>query len=135
MSLKGSTLVLKKGTVAGGTQIAASRSFSLTINSELVDATSVDDVNRWRQALAATGIKSAQVTLTGILKDVATLTTAAVDVLAQTTDTYGIVLGTQFSLEGTFQITQFEVTGEYNGISQYTISLESAGDLTYAAIA
>jgi TP901-1 family phage major tail protein len=136
MSLKGSSLVLRKGTVAAGVQLVASRSFSLTINSELVDSTSADDMtNRWRQALAQTGIKSASVTITGILKDSSPLNTAFVDALAQTTDIYGIVIGTQFSLEGLFQITQAEASGEYNGITQYTFSLESAGDLTYAFIA
>jgi TP901-1 family phage major tail protein len=136
MSLKGSSLVLRKGTVAAGVQIAGCRSFSLTLNSETVDSTSADDmVNRWRQLLPQTGVKSASVTLNGIFKDVSSINQAAVDHLAQTIDTYGITLGTQFSLEGLFQISQMEVSGEYNGITQYTITLESAGDLTYAFIA
>lgn len=135
MSLKGSALVLKKGTAAGGTAIAAGRTLSLSFNSETVDVTSADDTNRWRQLLAASGTKSASVSFAGVLKDVATHNQMVVDLIAQTVDAYGVVISTLGTLDGNWQLTQFEVSGEYNGEAQYTMTLESAGDLTYAATA
>lgn len=133
MSLKGSALVLKKGTSASGTAIAAMRTISAQINSETVDVTSADDVNRWRQLLAATGVKSMQITMSGILKDVATANTMIKDVIAQTVDAYGITASTLGTFNGNWQLTSFEFTGEYNGEAQYTMTLESAGDITYAS--
>ena len=135
MSLKGSSLVLKKGTSAGGTTIAAGRTISLTINAETVDVTSADDVNRWRQLLAATGTKSMSISFAGVLKDVATHNQAVLDVIAQTVDAYGLVVGTLGTFDGNFMITQLESSGEYNGEAQFSFTLESAGDITYAAVA
>jgi len=134
MSLKGSALVLKKGTTTSGTAIAAMRTIAVQINSETVDVTSADDTNRWRQLLAATGVKSMQITMSGILKDVATASTMIKDAIAQTVDAYGIVASTLGTFNGTWQLTSFEFTGEYNGEAQYTMTLESAGDITYASV-
>lgn len=134
MSLKGSSIVLKKGTSAGGTVIAAGRTISMTLNAETVDVTSADDTNRWRQLLAATGVKSMSISFAGVLKDVATHNQAVLDVIAQTNDAYGMVIGALGTIDGNFTITSLEASGEYNGEAQFTFTLESAGDITYAAV-
>lgn len=135
MSLKGSSIVLKKGTSSGGTAIAAGRTISLTLNAETVDVTSADDTNRWRQLLAAAGTKSLSVSFAGVLKDVATHDQVIDDFIAQTNDAYGIVVGALGTFDGNFTITQFEASGEHNGEAQFSFTLESAGDITYAAVA
>jgi len=135
MSIKGADVLVKKGTAAAGTVLAGGRTVSLSLNSETVDVTSQDDTNRWRQLLAATGIKNMSITLSGILKDVATHDQMIDDMIAQTLDAYGLVLGGVGTFDGNFQMTQFEASGEYNGETQYTITLESGGDITYAATA
>ena len=135
MSLKGSSIVLKKGTSSGGTAIAAGRTISLTLNAETVDVTSADDTNRWRQLLAAAGTKSMSVSFSGVLKDVATHDQVIDDFIAQTNDAYGIVVGALGTFDGNFTITQFESSGEHNGEAQFSFTLESAGDITYAAVA
>jgi len=135
MSLRGRDIVVKKGTSSGGTALAAGRTVSLTLNSETVDVTTVDDTNRWRQLLAATGIKTMSVTFAGVLKDVATHDQMIDDLIAQTVDAYGIVLSTLGTFDGNFQLSQFESSGEYNGEAQFTATLESGGDITYAAVA
>jgi TP901-1 family phage major tail protein len=135
MSLKGSNIVLKKGTSSGGTAIAAGRTISLSINAETVDITSADDTNRWRQLLAAAGTKSMSVSFSGVLKDVATHDQVIDDIVAQTNDLYGVVVSTLGTFDGNFTVTQFEASGEHNGEAQFTFTLESAGDITYAAVA
>lgn len=135
MSIKGSTFVLKKGTASGGPQIAAGRSLSLSFAGETVDVTTVDDTNRWRQLIAATGIKSATVTLSGKAKDVATALALMTDFSAQTVDAYGIVIGTLATVDGNWMITSLEFTGEYNNTVDFSATLESAGDLTIASVA
>jgi TP901-1 family phage major tail protein len=135
MSLKGSAVVLKKGTSSGGTAIAAGRTISLSINAETVDVTSADDTNRWRQLLAAAGTKSMSISFSGVLKDVASHDQVIDDIVAQTNDAYGVVVSTLGTFDGNFTVTQFEASGEYNGEAQFTFTLESAGDITYAAVA
>jgi len=134
MSLKGSAVTVKKGTTSGGVLIAAMRAVSFNINSEIVDVTSADEVNRWRALLAATGVKSMSITLSGVLKDVTSAGLMITDCIAQTLDAYGLTVSTLGTFDGNFQIASFEANGEYNGIAQYTMTLESGGDITYAAV-
>jgi TP901-1 family phage major tail protein len=135
MSLKGSNVVLKKGTSSGGTAIAAGRTISLSLNAETVDVTSADDTNRWRQLLAAAGTKSMSISFSGVLKDVASHDQVIDDFVAQTNDAYGIVVSTLGTFDGNFTVTQFEASAEHNAEAQFTFTLESAGDITYAAVA
>lgn len=135
MSLKGSSIVVKKGTSSAGTALAAGRTTSISLNSETVDVTSADDTNRWRQLLAGAGVKSMSVSMSGVLKDGVTHDQMIDDLIAQTVDAYGIVLGTLGTFDGNFQLTQFDANGDYNGEAQWSITLESGGDITYAAVA
>ena len=132
--MKGADIAIKKGTSSAGTLIAAGRTKRLEINSELVDITSDDNTNRWRAGIAAAGIKTMSVTLSGVLKDSATHMALLTDVNAQTIDAYGVVVGTLATFDGNFQITSVSMSGEYNGEMQFDVTLESAGDITIAAV-
>lgn len=134
MAMKGSALLLKKGTSASGTTIGGFRTTSFSINSETVDVTTADNTNRWRELLAAAGVKSMSISMSGVLEDTAPHDQLIDDVIAQTIDAYGLTVGTLGAFNGNFQIAQFEGAGEYNGEQTYNITLESAGDITYAAV-
>ena len=133
MAMKGSALVLKKGTAAAGTVIGGMRTVSFSINSETVDVTTADNTNRWRELLAAAGVKSMSVTMAGVLADTAPHDQLIDDAIAQTTDAYGIDVDTLGTFDGNWQLANFEAAGEYNGEQTFSITLESAGDITYAA--
>lgn len=133
MGMKGSAILVKKGTALAGTVLAGGRATSITINSETVDVTSADNTNRWRELLAAAGTKSMSVSFSGILDNSATKDQMIDDVVAQTVDAYGIILDDLGYFDGNFQLTQFEAAGDYNGEATFDITLESAGDITYAA--
>lgn len=134
MAMKGSALLLKKGTSASGTALGGFRTVSFSINSETVDVTTSDNTNRWRELLAAAGVKSMSVTAAGVLEDTATHDQMIDDLIAQTIDAYGITVGSLGTFNGDFQLTQMEGAGEYNGEQTFQITLESAGDITYAAV-
>lgn len=133
--MKGSDITVKKGTVAAGTLIAAGRTVSCKINAQPVDITSADDTARWRLLLAAAGTKSMEVSMSGVLKDVSTAGAMITDSIAQSIDAYGITLATLGSFDGSFQLTDFEANGEYNGEAQYSMTLMSSGTITYSNIA
>lgn len=135
MAMKGSALILKKGTSSAGTAIGGFRTTSFTINSETVDVTTADNTNRWRELLAAAGVKNMSISMSGVLADTAPHDQLIDDVIAQTVDAYGLVVGDLGTFDGNFQLTQFEASGEYNGEQTYAITLESGGDITYAATA
>lgn len=135
MSMKGSALLLKKGAVASSAvTIGGFRTTSFTINSETVDITSADSSNRWRKLLAAAGVKSMSISMSGILKDDNAHEALINDVIAQTVDDYRLSVGTLGTITGKFQLTQFEGAGEYNGEETYSITLESGDDVSFATI-
>ena len=111
--------------------VGALQSTGLTINNESVDVSNKSD-GRQRQMINA-GINSMSISGAGILTDdsVAEL----VEGLARSgvTENFRIISARADSYTGPFQVTSFERTGEHNGAEQFSISLESAVDITYAA--
>lgn len=130
---KGSAILIQKGSGGGAVTMGGIRTKTFTINAETVDVTTADDTNRWRQLLAASGIKSMSVSGSGVVKDVASQQQAVTDLIAQTVDTYTLTVPGLGTFVGGFQLTQFEAGGEYNGEATFTISLESGGDITFTA--
>jgi TP901-1 family phage major tail protein len=133
MAMKGSDILLKKGAVASSAvTIGGFRTTSFTINSETVDITSSDSSNRWRKLLAAAGVKSMSISMSGVLKDDNAHEDLIEDTIAQTVDDYRMTVGALGVITGKFQMTQFEGAGEYNGEQTYSITLESGDDITFA---
>jgi len=84
--------------------------------------------------LDGAGIKRAGLSGRGLFKD------AATDALMRQTFFDGAVKGFQIvipdfgTIEGAFQITTLEFAGEHDGEVTYELPLESAGELTFAAL-
>ena len=132
MGVKGSAFLLEKGddpyTTVGGF-----RSQSISLNSETVDVTSIDNTNRFRELLAAAGIKTLSFSGSGVINDSASQKALITDSLAQTVDPYRVTVPGVGTFAGNFQIASAEMSGEYNAEGQMTVTLESAGDITFAA--
>lgn len=126
---KGSAILIQKG----ATTIGGIRTTSFQINSETVDVTSADASNRWRQLLAAAGIKSLSVSGSGVLKDTAAQQTVVTDVIAQTLDTYTLTVPGLGTFTGLFQVASFQGAGEHNGEVTYDMTFESGGDISFTA--
>lgn len=127
------SVVLASGTFGFGT-IGGMRSNSMTINNEQVDVTDKGDVP-WRQLLGC-GIKSMSMSGSGVFNDDFDLTQVmafAVGTMAQSIQTFRLVSGRGDSFAGEYQIATLERSGEYNQSEMYSLSLESAGAITYTA--
>ena len=131
---KGKDLLDKIDDGAGFVTEAGLRTRRLAFNAETVDVTHAESAGRWRELLEGAGVKRASVSGRGLFKD------AATDVLMRQTffdgalKSYQIVIPDFGTVEGVFQITSLEFAGEHNGEVTYELSLESAGELTFAAI-
>jgi TP901-1 family phage major tail protein len=134
MSMKASLCILKKGTTAAGTAIGAMRTIGLTLNGEMVDVTNADSTGKWRELLAGAGNISASISMAGVLKDTAAHAALITDFIAKTIDAYGVTVDTLGTFDGSWQLTSLEMTGEHNGELQYSLTLESSGAITFAAI-
>ena len=115
------------------TTIVAGRSLGLTINNESVDVTTKGEVP-WRQLIAC-GIKSMSITVAGVITGDAVLKSMETDAngTSNTIHNFKIISGRGDTYMGAFLVASFGRTGEYNGAEQYSITLESAGAITYTA--
>jgi TP901-1 family phage major tail protein len=131
---KGKDLLVKMFDGTSYVTVAGLRSRKIAFNAELVDITHAESVNRWRELLAGAGVKRASLSGRGLFKD------GASDALVRQAFFDGAVNACQAvvpdfgTIEGLFQISGLEFSGEHNGEVTFDVSLESAGALTFTAM-
>ena len=132
---KGKDLLVKISDGAGGfTTVAGLRTRRLAFNAETVDITDAESSNRWRELLDGAGVKRASVTGRGLFKDATSDALMRQTFFDGTIVAYQIVIPGFGTVQGPFQVTSLEFAGEHNGEMTYTISMESAGELTFTAM-
>ena len=130
---KGKDLLLKIDTAGNGTfqTVAGLRSRQIAFNAETVDSTDSESAGRWRELLEGAGLRRASVNGSGIFKD------SASDELIRGTFFNGSIHNWQLvipdfgTVEGAFQITSLEYSGQHNGELNFELVMESAGALTF----
>ncbi|MEM6381085.1 MAG: phage tail tube protein [Pseudomonadota bacterium] len=132
MGVKGSDFLLEKG-ADPYTTIGGFRSKSIALNAEMVDVTSDDNVNKFRELLAGAGIKSLAFTGSGVINNSAAQKALWTDCLAQTVDPYRVTVPGVGTFAGNFQIINVEASGDHNAEGQVSVTVESAGDITFEA--
>ncbi|MGB3446750.1 MAG: phage major tail protein, TP901-1 family [Xanthobacteraceae bacterium] len=131
---KGKDLLVKMHDGSSYVTVAGLRSRKIAFNAELVDITHAESVDRWRELLAGAGVKRASISGRGLFKD------AASDALVRQAFFDGAVNSCQVivpdfgTIQGAFQISGLEFSGEHNGEVTFDISLESAGALIFTLI-
>ena len=116
------------------TVIGGIRTESMTINSETVDVTDKDG-NGWRELLEGAGITSMSLKGSGVVSDDAVFTDHIMAaVMANTHVVLKIESGLGDVWQGTFAVPSAERAGEYNKEETFSITLESAGTITYTAV-
>lgn len=114
--------------------IAGGRSLDITVNNETVDVTDKGS-NGWRGLLDGAGTQAVTVNFSGVFKDDTYGKSARTKVLADTQNNFRILdtdTGDYFS--GTFQITSFSQSGEFNGPVEFSMTLESSGEITHTEV-
>lgn len=133
---KGRDVLVKVDTTGGGvyTTIGGGRSKSISLNSETVDVTDADSVNAWRELLEGAGIRTATITLSGVFKDSAAEGVVRGYFFAPSIRNYQFIIPDFGILQGLFQVSALDYSGEHNGEATYSMTFESAGPLTFTAI-
>ena len=123
---KGKDLLLKLFDGAGFVTVAGLRARRMSFNAQTVDATDSESAGRWRELLSGAGLKRASVSGSGIFKD------ARSDALVREAFFLGNVAQWQLivpdfgAIEGPFQVTLLEYSGNHDGEVAFQIALESA---------
>jgi TP901-1 family phage major tail protein len=128
---KGSALLLKVGAVAGSpVTVAGSRNNSIKLANEMVDVTNKDSAG-YRTLLQGAGTQSISLSIDGTAVNDAAFSTLQNNAFNNTISTYSVFFDNGDTLEGSFQITSFEVAGAYNKEQTFTATLESSGSWTF----
>jgi TP901-1 family phage major tail protein len=132
---KGKDLLLKLDSDGAGTfvTVAGMRSRSLAFNSESVDITHAESAGQWRELLAGAGAKSARITGAGIFKDAASDALLRQYFFDGTIREWQVIVPDFGTVEGLFQVSSLEFTGRHDGEVAFDLSLDSAGELAFAA--
>lgn len=128
----GKSLLLKINVSGSMTTVGGMRSTSMTLNDEMVDITNKDSGSQ-RNLLAAGGVSSMSISASGVFTDTTAETTLRSKFATSTFESYNVIVPDLGTYAGTFQITSLEYAGEYNGEATYSVTLESAGSVTFSA--
>ncbi len=114
--------------------LAGLRATRLSFNARTVDATSVESAGGWRELLGGAGIRSAEISGSGIFRDAASDARARQVFFDGETPRMQVVIPDFGIVEGPFQITAIEYAGQHDGEATYEMSFASAGVLSFTAI-
>ncbi len=128
---KGSAFLLKVGD--GGdpqtfSTVAGMRTTQLSINGEPVVITNKDS-GGWRELLTGAGVRSVSVSGAGIFTGSVAETRLKNNALAGALDAYEISFESGERMQGSFLIARLDYAGDFNGERNYTLALESSGQV------
>jgi TP901-1 family phage major tail protein len=132
---KGKDLLLKIDSDGAGTfqTVAGLRARRISFNAESVDVTDADSAGRWRELLEGAGVKRASISGSGIFRDAASDATVRGVFFDGAIRDWQVVVPDFGTLQGAFQVTALEYSGEHDGELAYQMALESAGAIAFAA--
>ena len=114
--------------------VAGLRATKIAFNAETVDVTSLESAGGWRELLAGAGVKSAQISGSGVFRDANSDERARQIFFDAEMPNFQVVIPGFGIVQGPFQITAIEYSGNHNGEATYEMSFASAGLLTFTAI-
>ncbi len=115
------------------TTVAGLRARSLQLAAQGADATNADSDGAWREILAGAGVKTAAITGSGIFKDAASDAAIRAAFFNGETPRFQVIVPDFGTMEGAFHIAALEYAGPHDGAATFSITLNSAGRLTFTA--
>lgn len=116
------------------TQLVGVRTKGFTVTAEPVDVTTDDDGGE-RILLPDPGLRSAEISVAGITSDEILMAEIMSGVTGRTLKNAVVDLPSTLAnpgqVSGSFFVSTFEITGEYQGAVEFSATLMSAGALTY----
>ncbi|MBO6603468.1 MULTISPECIES: phage major tail protein, TP901-1 family [Paracoccaceae] len=114
--------------------LAGLRATRLSFNTETVDVTSLESTGGWRELLGGAGVKSAALSGSGVFRDEATDERARQIFFDGEVPEFQVIIPDFGTVEGPFQITAIEYSGNYDGEATYELSMASAGALNFTPL-
>ncbi|WP_412506149.1 phage major tail protein, TP901-1 family [Roseovarius sp. SYSU LYC5161] len=113
--------------------VAGFRASTISFNGTTIDATNGESPNRWRELINNHGTKSLNLSGQGVFKAATTDTTVQSAFFGTGAITAQAIVPGLGTFEGDFMVVSCEYAGNHDGEATYSYSLESAGQITFAA--
>jgi TP901-1 family phage major tail protein len=131
---KGSAFLLKisgGGTPAAYQTVAGLRTTQMSVTGDAVVVTSKDS-GGWRELLSGAGVRSVSVSAAGIFLGSTAEAKVRANAMAGTLDDYELSFEDGEKLRGKFLVQRLDYAGDFNGERNYTLQLESSGQVSPA---
>jgi TP901-1 family phage major tail protein len=128
---RGSAFLLKVGDGAAPpayATVAGLRTTQLSVNGEAVVITNKGS-GGWRELLSGAGVRSVSVSGAGVFTGSAAETRLKGNALAGVLDDYELSFESGERMRGKFLVSRLDYAGDFNGERNYTLSLESSGEV------
>lgn len=128
---KGSAFLLKisgGGTPATYQTVAGLRTTQMSVTGDAVVVTSKDS-GGWRELLSGAGVRSVSVSAAGIFLGSSAEAKVRANAMAGTLDDYELSFEDGEKLRGKFLVQRLDYAGDFNGERNYTLQLESSGQV------
>ena len=127
---RGSAFLLKIGSGAPLTfaTIAGMKTTQMTVNGDLVAITNKDS-GGWRELLSGAGVRSVSVSGSGIFTGSSAEAQLRGLALAGGLADYELSFESGERMQGRFLVSRLEYAGDFNGERNYTLALESSGEV------
>lgn len=133
---KGKDLILKVDMDGAGSfeTMAGLRATRIAFNSQTIDVTNMESEGGWRELLSGGGVRSASITGSGVFRDQVSDERARAIFFAGELPEFQVAIPDFGIVQGQFQISAIEYSGNHDGEAVYEISLASGGQLSFTAI-
>jgi phage major tail protein, TP901-1 family len=131
---KGSAFLLKisdGGSPAAYRTVAGLRTTQMSVTGETVVVTSKDS-GGWRELLSGAGVRSVSVSAAGIFLASEAEAQVRANAMAGVLDDYELSFEDGEKLRGRFLVQRLDYAGDFNGERNYTVQLESSGEVAAA---
>lgn len=127
---RGSAFLLKVGSGAPlvFATIAGMKTTQMTVNGDLVAITNKDS-GGWRELLSGAGVRSVSVSGSGIFTGSSAEAQLRGLALAGGLADYELSFESGERMQGRFLVSRLEYAGDFNGERNYTLALESSGEV------
>ena len=131
---KGSAFLLKisdGGDPAAFQTVAGLRTTQMSVTGETVVVTNKDS-GGWRELLSGAGVRAVSVSAAGIFLGSAAEAQIRANAMNGTLDSYELSFEDGEKLRGSFLVQRLDYAGDFNGERNYTLQLESSGEVSAA---
>jgi TP901-1 family phage major tail protein len=122
------------GTPESFVLVAGIRARTITLSAGLVDATTAQSPNAWRELIAGAGTKRAEVAGSGKFKDAVSDERMRAAYFGNRAANFELVVAGFGVLRGPFVVAELSYSGEHDGEAEFSARLASAGVISFEAI-